>query len=253
MTLSEDRSARPLVALISATSSAIGPAAAAFERVFPEARLWNILDDRLLTDAEDSSGVTLQLARRMKRLIRHAVAGNADGILLTCSQYGFVSKTVDVRVPIQAPDDAAFAEVLARRFGTVLIVASLRSALADTTARLTAALTEAAIPVRLDEICTADIASVAAARDYPQLSRTLSAVIQMRAPQPDVVLLAQYSLAPVAETLQSMIGKPVLSGPVCAARHLRADLLRPANAARPYASVPRARSTAGRLTDRSRK
>jgi hypothetical protein len=235
VTLGEDRSARPLVALISATTSAIGPAAAAFERVFPEARLWNILDDRLLTDAEDSSGVTPQLAHRMKRLIQHAVAGDADGILLTCSQYGFVSKTVDVPVPIQAPDDAAFAEVLARRFGTVLIVASLRSALADTTARLTAAATDASMPVRLDEICIADIASMPAASDYPELSRTLSALIQMRAPQPDAVLLAQYSLAPVAETLQSMTGKPVLSGPVCAARHLRADLLHPPNAARPCA------------------
>jgi hypothetical protein len=249
VTLAAGTPAGPLIALISATTSAIGPAAAAFAQEFPEARLWNILDDRLLSDAEDSSGVTPQLAARMERLIQHAVGGGAGGILLTCSQYGFVSRSVSIPVPIQAPDDAAFAEILAGGFGSVLIVASLPSTLADTTARLTAAGAEAGTPVQLDGICPADGAGLVAAGDYARLASTLNEAIRARAPEPDALLLAQYSLAPVAEILQPMTRTAVLSGAACAARRLRAELLHPANAVRSCASAPRGPSPAGRRAD----
>ena len=95
--------AGPLVALISATTSAIGPATAAFEQELPGATLWNVVDDRLLSGAEGGVTVPPELVERMKRLIQYAVDGGADGILLTCSQLGFVSKLVDVAVPVDAP------------------------------------------------------------------------------------------------------------------------------------------------------
>ena len=42
----------PTVALIHATPAAMAPARAAFADRFPEARLWNLLDDLLISDAE---------------------------------------------------------------------------------------------------------------------------------------------------------------------------------------------------------
>ena len=69
----------PLVALISATPTAIAPAESAFARNFPSARLWNILDDRLLTEADSRGGLDDELRARMGRLIDHALAGARQG------------------------------------------------------------------------------------------------------------------------------------------------------------------------------
>lgn len=84
----------PTVALIHATTAAIAPAAAAFADRFPEARLWNLLDDLLMTEADAAGGLTAPLRRRMRCLIAHAEDGGAAAILLTCSLYGPVAGEV---------------------------------------------------------------------------------------------------------------------------------------------------------------
>ena len=71
------------IALISATPLAIAPAMAAVTEAFPDATVWNLLDDRLLADAQQAGGITPGLAARMDQLIELALAGGADGVLLT--------------------------------------------------------------------------------------------------------------------------------------------------------------------------
>ena len=78
---------RPLVAVIHATWTASPPIVDAFEREYPEARLWQLLDDRLMADAIEEGTVTPELRDRLRRLVGHATAGGADAILLTCSMY----------------------------------------------------------------------------------------------------------------------------------------------------------------------
>jgi hypothetical protein len=238
--------AGPLVALISATTSAIGPATAAFAQELPGARLWNVVDDRLLSGAEGGLAVPPELVERMKRLIQYAVDGGADGILLTCSQLGFVSKLVDVPVPVDAPDDASFAEVLAGGFRSVVVVASLAGALSDTLARLNAAAGATGTTVCLDGVCVPGAAGPVAAGNSAQLATTLAAAIREPARQADAVLLAQYSLAPAAQILRQELGRPVLAGPVAAAKRLRGRLSHRGTAAASCAPVTRAPSTADR-------
>ncbi|SMD07378.1 hypothetical protein [Kibdelosporangium aridum] len=179
------------IALISATTTAIEPAVSALAEEFPEADPWNILDDKLLPDAEKSGGVTPSLEARMRRLISYA-ADNADAVLLTCSMYGFVA-AAEFPVAVLAPDAAAFEEALA--YQRILVVASLESALRDTMARLDHpdAVGVVTVPARILEACLPYVSSV------------------------DAVLLAQYSLTPCAPALDV----PVISGPRSAAAKLR--------------------------------
>ena len=74
----------PTVALVHATPAAMAPARSAFADRFPQARLWNLLDDRLISEAEATGGLTPALRHRMQTLIRHAVDGGADAVLLSC-------------------------------------------------------------------------------------------------------------------------------------------------------------------------
>lgn len=213
----------PTIALISATPAAIPPATAAFASRFPEARLWNLLDDRLLADAEEHGGVTPQLADRMRRLIDHAVKGGADGILLTCSMYGFLAHGAQGGVPVHAPDDAAFAEAVAGEYGRVLLVASLQGPLDDALRRFGEAAQARAAVVEVDGVIAPGAYDAALAGDEEALLAALErACAGGRA---DAVLLAQYSLSTVAGRLADRLGVPVLSGPGSAVRTLRTQLL----------------------------
>ncbi|MFJ8912581.1 hypothetical protein [Amycolatopsis sp. NPDC102389] len=196
----------PRIALISATPAAIPPAVSALEKGFPRARPWNILDDRLLADVGEN-GRTPALDDRMRRLIGYAVSGGADGVLLTCSLYGEVTKQVDAPVPLLAPDEAAFDDALSSGRTRILVVASLAAALSDSTERFEQAAREKGIPVEVGGLLAPD-----------KLVETCRA----RADGWDLVLLAQYSLAPAADELAAALGVPVVSGPRSAAARLKA-------------------------------
>ncbi|MEU6247661.1 hypothetical protein [Glycomyces sp. NPDC047010] len=207
------------IALIHGTTAAVAPAVDGLAAGFPEAEPWNLLDDRLLPDADAAGGLTPALAERMSRLIAFAKDGGAAGVLLTCSMYGPVAETTDIGVPVLAPDEAAFARVAREQWADVLVVASFATAALDAVQRLRAVVegtevesatsTAAMGPSRTGDtagLADALYATVRAGRGY------------------DAVVLAQYSLAPAADLLQDRLGVPVVSGPLAAAALLKTQL-----------------------------
>jgi Asp/Glu/hydantoin racemase len=196
----------PRIALISATPLAIGPAAAAMRSAFPTGVVWNLLDDRLLADAQAEGGITERLASRMDRMIEAAIADGADGVLLTCSQYGGRAEARDAAVDGVAVLSAA-----------VLLVASLESAAADSAERLGAAFSDAGRSPRLHTLVVP-----AAAKPLPQesLESALIAAIEEAGGERDLIVLAQFSLAPAAAAIAERFDAPVLDGPGAAARKL---------------------------------
>jgi hypothetical protein len=221
--MDEERTS-PLIALISATPAAIPPAASAFSRTFPDATLWNILDDRLLQDAGTQGGVTPALSERMRRLIQHAVTEGADGILLTCSLYGSVAHGIaeSLSIPIYAPDDAVFASVVASAPADVLLVSAQEGPLADSVRRFSDAVKDANVDIRSSGVVAEGAAQAALAGDVDALVDAIAAAVSAVSAPPSAVLLAQYSLAPAAERLAAMLGIPVFSGPHSAAVTIRA-------------------------------
>jgi len=215
----------PLIALISATPAAIPPAVAAFAELYPEARLWNILDDRLLQDANEQGSVTQGLADRMTRLISHAATEGADGILLTCSMYGAVAHAVgELGIPIYAPDDAVFDAALTGGYSTLLLISSGAGPLADSEHRLAQAAVERGIALDIGANLSNEAFAATSAGDMDALYSALESTIVAAEGRPDAILLAQYSLAPVASRLAERFGVPVLSGPHRAATELRAAI-----------------------------
>ncbi|MEY9776301.1 hypothetical protein [Arthrobacter sp. MW3 TE3886] len=217
----------PLISLISATPVAIPPATGAFREIFPEARLWNLLDDRLLDDATEQGGVTEELAARMTRLIRHAETEGADGILLTCSMYGPVAERLaaELSIPIYAPDASAFQAALDGPYERILLLASANGPLEDALERFTRAAAAAGRDLAVTGIVAGGAAAAATAGDAELLGRTLEAACAGQEADFDAVLLAQYSLSPAADALSHALGKPVLAGPKLAAATLRSQLL----------------------------
>ncbi|MFE7977482.1 aspartate/glutamate racemase family protein [Streptomyces shenzhenensis] len=216
----------PLVALIHAVPTAPVLAQDAFTREFPQATLWNVLDDRLLTDALAAGGLTDTLRRRMLRLIAHVLDSGAEGLLLTCSSYGEVVDTARNLwgVPILKSDEAMFRAALTGPFERIAVVASTPPAVPAAVAQLRA-LAPRVSPHRTADIVTA-LSEEAATADQPEVTarHLADALAAAGGTDADVVLLAQYSLTPAREALAALLGVPVLDGTGTAAREMR-DLL----------------------------
>ncbi|MDR6868143.1 methylmalonyl-CoA mutase cobalamin-binding subunit [Microbacterium resistens] len=214
----------PKIALISAVTAAMAPARSALGELYPEAEVWNILDDRLLSDADARGGLDDALRARMTRLIDHALAEGADGVLLTCSLYGPVATDAQRDVPVLAPDEAAFREIADARYDSVLVVASFDGAKDDSVERLKATLREAGVNTVVTAIAVPAAMAATKAQDPQALLTALAEAVTPFAAQVDAVFLAQYSLAPAARGLAEAVGVPVLSGPASSAIALRERL-----------------------------
>lgn len=215
----------PRIATISATSSAIPPAAEALGRFMPTAQIWNILDDRLLDDALMRGGVDSGLEGRMLDLIRYAEGGAADAILLTCSIYGRVARAYARRGNlVRGADEAAFEVIAGASPPQVCVVSALRETLTDSCRRLRLAMSESGVSVKVSGVYAPEAAGISHG-GIDELARALIDAIRgsgngIASP----IFLAQYSLAPAAEALRSMLGVQVITGPESAARQLRQRL-----------------------------
>jgi Asp/Glu/hydantoin racemase len=218
----------PTVALVHATPAAMAPARTAFAERFPQARLWNLLDDRLIVEAEAAGGLTPALRHRMHTLIRHAVDGGADGVLLSCSMYGPVAVEVAAGypVPVLASDQALFdtvAEYAARRdrhpgsATRVAVLGPIRAGVDDTVARLRDRLASSAAAVTgtvVDGVHDAD-------GDPHRLAQLVVDAARRVERSADVIVLGQFSISPAQPAVQAAVNVPVLSP-----THLAADVLR---------------------------
>jgi len=214
---------RPTVALIHASTASVAPAEAAFGADFPEAQLWNLLDDRLVVDADRAGGLTPALHDRMSILIRYAVDGGADAVQLSCSMYGPVANAAAGAhdVPVLASDQAMFEHVVEAGVGRVAVLGSLSSAASDSAERLRAALAERSPGTIVEERVVAGAAAAASADDADELSALMSAAAADAGADFDLIVIAQYSLTPSLDAMAAASSLPVLSPPHLAASTLR--------------------------------
>ncbi|GAA2532876.1 aspartate/glutamate racemase family protein [Streptomyces levis] len=213
-------STAPKIALISAVPAAIPAASDALRDALPDAVVWNILDDRLLTDADSRGGLDSELRRRMQRLITHALTEDVDAVLLTCSLYGPVAQQTHADVPVMAPDEAAFADIAAAGYASVLVLASVDTARDDSVERLRTALRDAGADSRVVGLSVPAAMAATKAGDHDALVATLAEACVNLPDDVEAVFLAQYSLAPAGAALHEALGVPVVSGPKSAAAAL---------------------------------
>lgn len=225
--------------MIHAVPAAHRIAEQAFVQEFPQATVWNVLDDRLLDDARAAGGLTDALRRRMLRLIGHVLDGGAQALLLTCSSYGEVVDTARTlwTVPVLKSDEAMFKAALAGPYRRIAVVASAPPAVPAAVAQLEA-LVPAVRPERPVDVVTALSEEAAAAEDAGAVARHLADALHAAGgTDVDAVLLAQYSLTPARDALAALVGVPVLDGAGAAARELRGLLTPDERQAAPATAV----------------
>jgi aspartate/glutamate racemase len=197
------------IALIHAVRLAMQPVEDAFKRHWPGAERINLLDDALSVDRERAGALTPELSRRIAALAEYALGNGAAGILYTCSAFGEAIEAVQrsARIPVLKPNEAMFAEALARgrRLGLLASFASSIDSMGKE-------LRDLAPNLDLQTACVPQALTALQAGDGAQHDALLAAVAPTLAGC-DAIMLAQFSTARAKDAVAAAVRCPVLSSP----------------------------------------
>jgi Asp/Glu/hydantoin racemase len=199
------------------------------KEAMPDVEVFNILDESLLKNTIAAQKLTPTTYRRVATYLESAEAAGADAILVTCSSIG---PAVDaarplVSVPVLRIDQAMADEAvrLGKRIG---VIATLSTTLEPTAALIQASAARQGKTIELvTHLCTGAFESVISG-DTATHDRLVRAGLQTLMERVDVIVLAQASMARVADALAADERRaPILSSPplgVAAAREVMTAL-----------------------------
>lgn len=203
------------ITLVHALKHSIVPIEASFAKLWPEARLMNLMDDSLSADLARDGKLNDAMTERFLGLGRYATSTGSDAILFTCSAFGPCIEAVaraHAPMPVLKPNEAMIEQAAAkgRKIG---LLSSFPPTLASMPREFPAGieivpkLAEGAMAA-LDrgDRATHDRLVVEASRDLLDC---------------DLIALAQYSMAPTAEQVTAATGRPVLTTPDSAVMKLK--------------------------------
>ena len=202
--------------MIHAISESIPPVRLAFDAVFPEAELINILDEGLLIDFKGH--LTPQLRRRMSNVIGY----KADAIGLACSVYAPVVDSAKYLVDV--PLISSYGPVMTEAVSTgsrIGLIASVAATMTDSEYYLNLAGQEAGLVVKPVIRLAEDLIPVMRAEGQSGLERRLEQEILAMSKDVDAVVLTQFSFATALNHLEMVSPIPVLSAPHSSARALK--------------------------------
>ncbi len=213
------------IALIHALRHSIAPVTESFARLWPEAKLANLLDDSLSADLAREGKLTEAMTERFLTLARYARHSGADGILFTCSAFGPCIEACAAELapmPVLKPNEAMIEEAAsistAPRIG---LLATFAPTLSSMPPEFAAANPRAiVVPVLAEKAMAALDQGDAETHD-----REAAAAAESLAAC-DVIALAQFSLARAAPAVAERTGRTVLTTPDSAVRKLQRMLAR---------------------------
>lgn len=206
------------IALIHALAASPEPINAAFARLWPEARLMNLLDDSLSRDRAEAGELTAPIVARFGMLGRYAVGTGVDAILFTCSAFGPAIDAVAAEhapLPVHKPNTAMIAQaVAAAGAGRIALLASF----APTLSSMTPEFPDSAQVLPL--YCEGALDALS--RGDADRHDAIVAHVANGVPEDcTVVALAQFSLARAADCIAPRAGRTVLTTPDCSVLALR--------------------------------
>ena len=213
------------IALVHALRNSVTPAREAFERLWPEAQIANLLEDSLSADVARDGALTPAMTQRFLTLARYMIGCGADGLLFTCSAFGPCIEACArefPQLPVLKPNEAMIEEAVARAgpHGRIGLLATFPATLASMPQEFTRVAPGVTVVTALAEDALARLdAGDGDAHDASAARAAKAAFADC-----DVVALAQFSLARAAPSVAAVVGCDVLTTPESAVRKLRRSL-----------------------------
>jgi len=203
------------ITLIHALKHSIVPVEAAFAKLWPEARLMNLLDDSLSADLARDGRLTEAMTERFLNLGRYAAGTGADAVLFTCSAFGPCIEAVaraHAPMPVLKPNEAMIEQVAAKG-GRIGLLSTFPPTLASMPAEFPPSI-ELVPKLAEGALAALDRGDRA---EHDRLVTEASKDLR----DCDLIALAQYSLAPTADMVAAATGRPVLTTPDSSVQKLK--------------------------------
>ncbi|WP_414441237.1 aspartate/glutamate racemase family protein [Burkholderia sp. 22PA0106] len=214
----------PRIHLIHATSVAIAPINDSFSRLWPEAVVFNLLDDALTPDLKAAGGNIDAMTPRFVELTRYAVQSGADGVLFTCSSFGPAVEAAQssAAVPVLKPNEAMIEEAAA--IGThIALVATFEPALAPIRAEFGLHAQQNELSLQIEPFLVPGAWEAIQRGDQATHDRLIVETCAAAA-HCDVVCFAQFSMTKAQPAAEQASGKPTLATPDSAVRKMKSLL-----------------------------
>jgi Asp/Glu/hydantoin racemase len=215
----------PRVSLIHATSLAVNPITQSFRRLWPEAQIYNLLDDSLTADLQAHGKDIAAMTPRFETLTRYAIESGAHGVLFTCSAFGPAIEAArnGFDIPVLKPNEAMIGEALG--VGTKIgLVATFEPAIAPILKELQDAAGELGKRVEPEAFLVNDAWAALQGGDHEKHDQLIVEACAA-ASGCDVVCFAQFSMTSAAAAAQRTSGRPTLTTPDSAVNRLKSLIL----------------------------
>jgi Asp/Glu/hydantoin racemase len=206
------------IALIHALKHSITPIESSFARLWPEARLMNLLDDSLSVDLARDGRLTEAMTGRFQAIGRYVASTGADAILFTCSAFGPCIEAVarvQAPLPVLKPNEAMIEEAV-KRGRKIGLLSTFPPTLASMPREFPSSVE--IVP----KLAEGGMAALDRGDRAEHDRLVMEAARDLRGC--DVIALAQYSMAPAAALVAEATGRPVLTTPDSAVQKLKEAL-----------------------------
>jgi Asp/Glu/hydantoin racemase len=214
----------PRIALIHATPVAIAPIVCAFDRLWPQARVTNLLEDSLSADLAQEGRLTGRMTERFITLARYARDCGADAILFTCSAFGpaIEAARATVDIPVLKPNEAMLDEAVSA--GTNIgLIATFEPSIPALEAELEGLARERGVRLNVHTSAVPEALAALHSGNTPEHDRQIAAAAA-RMQDCEALVLAQFSMASAAELIPEKPGRKVLTSPASAVMRLKQTL-----------------------------
>ncbi len=220
---------RPLIALVHALADSMPPAISAFESGWPEAEIFNVVDDSLYKDLEAGTSSPDAVVERFLKLARYTLgqttAGRKpQGLLFCCSAFGYAIDAVkrEFQLPILTPAEAALGDAL-KAGPRIGLIASAEGAVRPLAEELRAIASPQGRPFELiPAIARGAMAALRAGRF--QEHDSIVADTMATQPKTDAIILGQFTMSRAAAAIRPPQGTRLYTTPSSAVQKLRSLL-----------------------------
>lgn len=185
-------------------------------------KVFNIVDDSLISQVIAGGGLSAPIARRVVHHIESAESAGADHILVTCSSIGAAVEAAAglSGVPVLRVDQP-MADLAVRTGSRIGVIATLPTTLGPTADLVERRAAAAGRKIELvSRLCEGAFEALMGG-DPQRHDRMVAEALKELSVEVDVIVLAQASMARVAEALpESEKPVPVLASPLLAVKHL---------------------------------
>jgi hypothetical protein len=209
-----------MIALVHAIYPAMAPLEASFQRLWPEAPRFNLVDDGLTVALEREGNLTESIHARIGRLAEHGWRAGAQCVLFSCSAFGAAIERAAqaAPVPVLKPNEAMFLQALQAggRIGMLATFAPAVDSMEQEFRALSAARGGAAA---IETICVPEAMAAARGGDVARHD-ALVAHAAPRLAHCDAVMLAHFSTSTAKPAVEQVLGRAVLTAPDAAVQRV---------------------------------